>query len=143
MYSTEISTKFSAAHFLESEFMHGHNFKVNARLYGNLNKKGMVIDLDKAKNALDEICNEFDHKVMLSELSADSKNKAGEIRIKEKTYKIADEDVVFLPIQSTTAEYVVEYIANRLKEKFKAQNLNLNIFVEMEENYDSSACFFD
>jgi len=142
MYYAKISSDFSAAHFLESEFIHGHNFKVNAQIYGNLEKR-MLIDLDKAKNALDKICGQFDHKVIVPELSADSKNKAVEIKIRKKVYKIAEEDIVFLPIQSSTAEHVVEYITNHLKENFRSQNLNLTIFVELEENYDSSATFFN
>ncbi|CEG12075.1 conserved hypothetical protein [groundwater metagenome] len=140
MQYVEISTDFSAAHFLESEFIHGHNFKVKVKFYGNSGNDGMVVDFDKAKDTLDKICNKFDHKVMLAESSVDSRNIAGEIKVQKKTYDIAKEDIVFLPISATTAEYVAEYIAKKLKEKFKAQNLKIS--VELEENYESSATFF-
>ncbi|CEG13452.1 putative 6-carboxy-5,6,7,8-tetrahydropterin synthase [groundwater metagenome] len=139
MQYVEISTDFSAAHFLESEFIHGHNFKVKVKFYGNSGNDGMVVDFDKAKDTLDEICNKFDHKVMLSESSVDS-NITDKIKVRKKTYDIAKEDIVFLPISATTAEYVAEYIAKKLKEKFKTQNLKIS--VELEENYESSATFF-
>lgn len=136
----EISTDFSAAHFLESEFMHGHNFKIKVKFYGDSGKDGMIVDFDKAKDALDEICNKFDHKIMLSESSAAHKESFDEteIKVREKTYNIAKEDIAFLPIKTTTAEYVAEYIAERLKKKFE----DLKISVEIEENHDSSAIFF-
>jgi len=139
MQYVEISTDFSAAHFLESEFIHGHNFKVKVKFYGNLGNDGMIVDFDKAKDTLDKICNKFDHKIMLAESSVARKNIA-EIKVRKKTYNIAEEDIVFLPIRATTAEYVAEYIAEKFKEKFKSQNLKIS--VELEENYDSSAIFF-
>ncbi|CEG13315.1 conserved hypothetical protein [groundwater metagenome] len=139
MQYVEISTDFSAAHFLESEFIHGHNFKVKVKFYGNSGNDGIVVDFDKAKDTLDEICNKFDHKVMLAESSVDS-NITDKIKVRKKTYDIAKEDIVFLPISATTAEYVAEYIAKKIKEKFKAQNLKIS--VELEENYESSATFF-
>lgn len=135
MQYVEISTDFSAAHFLDSEFMHGHNFKVRVKFYGNLGKNGMIIDFDKAKHALDEICNKFDHRIILASSNHKDITK---IKVREKIYDIAKEDTAFLPIKTTTAEYVAEYIAKKLKERFK----DLKISVEIEENYDSSATFF-
>ncbi len=131
----KISSDFSSAHFLESEFMHGHNFKVKVKFCGNLNKDGMIIDFYEAKNAIDEICNKFDHKVIMPENFKGS----SEIMVKKKKYKIPYEDIAFISIPSTTAEYVAEYIEKALKKKFK----NLKISVELEENYDSSANFSD
>lgn len=139
MYYVEISSDFSAAHFLESEFMHGHNFKIKARFYC-AKDEGHQIDLNKAKDALDEICAQIDHKIILPGSFADIKN-ISEIKVQEKLYKIPDKDIIFLPITATTAEYVAEYIAKNLKEKFKDKNLK--IYVELEEDYDSSASFFD
>lgn len=130
MQYIEISLDFSAAHFLESEHLHGHNFKVTVKFYGNCNNKGMVIDFCEAKAALDEICNEFDHKVMMSELPA---------RNRKKMYSLCRDDTALIHIPSTTAEYVAEYILTKLKAKFE----NLKISVELWENHDSSATFFD
>jgi len=129
----KISSDFSSAHFLESEFMHGHNFKVKVKFYGNLNKDGMIIDFCEAKNAIDEICDKLDHKVIVPE------KLKGKIIASGKRYKIPYEDIAFISIPSTTAEYVAEYIKSALKEKFK----NLKISVDLEENYDSSAIFSD
>ncbi|PKP56141.1 MAG: hypothetical protein CVT89_06695 [Candidatus Altiarchaeales archaeon HGW-Altiarchaeales-2] len=143
MQYVEISSDFSAAHFLESEYIHGHNFKITAKFYGNLDKDGRQIDFDKAKETLDDICNEFDHKVMLPLSAENRKDNAAtnKISVQGKNYEIPNDDIAFIPIRATTAEYVAEYIVNRLKEKFKSKNLKIS--VELEENYDSSATFFD
>jgi len=128
--------------------MHGHNFKIKAKFYGNLDKEGMIIDFYKAKEALDEICGEFDHKIMLPLSAKNEKDNTdntitatNKINIRGKNYKIANEDVAFIPVFATTAEYAAEYITKCLKKKFKGKNLKIS--VEIEENYDSSATFFD
>ncbi|OQX18708.1 MAG: hypothetical protein BWK75_06390 [Candidatus Altiarchaeales archaeon A3] len=145
MHYVEILSDFSTSHFLESEYIHGHNFKINAKFYGNLDKGGMLIDFYKAKDALDKICAQFDHKVMLPLSAENGKDNAttatNKISVQEKNYEISNDDIVFIPIRATTAEYVAEHITNQLKEKFKTQNLKIS--VELEENYDSSATFFE
>ena len=65
-YHVKVKSDFSAAHFLTGESLHGHNFSVEVKVYGKLNERLMVMDFADLKNALDNICDEMDHKVLIS-----------------------------------------------------------------------------
>jgi 6-pyruvoyltetrahydropterin/6-carboxytetrahydropterin synthase len=57
-----VETDFAAAHFVLSESIHGHNFKVRVWLKSDvLNSDGMVADFRSIKKILDEVVKTLDH----------------------------------------------------------------------------------
>lgn len=70
MYTLIINVSFSAAHFLRDyngpcETMHGHNFRVEARVSGTeLNGIGIVMDFKVIKKLLREVTDRLDHQVL-------------------------------------------------------------------------------
>jgi 6-pyruvoyltetrahydropterin/6-carboxytetrahydropterin synthase len=67
MYLIAVESSFSAAHFLRGyqgkcEKLHGHRFKVVARLrFAGLNEIGLAYDFTDFKKLLGEIINKYDH----------------------------------------------------------------------------------
>ena len=67
MYIVAVESSFSAAHFLRGykgkcENLHGHRFKVVARLkFAGLNKIGLAYDFTEFKRQLAEVIKKYDH----------------------------------------------------------------------------------
>ena len=67
MYFIAVESSFSAAHFLRGyqgkcENLHGHRFKVVARLrFSKLNEIGLAYDFTDLKKQLGEIIEKYDH----------------------------------------------------------------------------------
>ncbi len=63
-----VSETFSAAHFIPEHWkcgkIHGHNFKVEVEIEGEVKDNGMVMDFLDLKKVLKEILNEFDHRIL-------------------------------------------------------------------------------
>lgn len=68
MYEITVKGNFSSAHNLREyrgkcEAIHGHNWKVEVSIIcEDLNPEGMVMDFTIARNILDQILDELDHK---------------------------------------------------------------------------------
>lgn len=78
-YEIIVESSFSAAHHLKGhkgkcETMHGHNWKIQVAFNSNkLNKIGLVLDFGEAKELLNKILDELDHKD-ISEIDFFKKN---------------------------------------------------------------------
>ncbi len=114
--------KFSAAHLIPHHRrcgrLHGHTYGIKLELRGTPTEDGILIDFGVLKKTLREILKEFDHRIIVPEKSPllDIKEEDGSVRVKlgEKRYLFPRDDVVFLPIVSSTAEYLSQYILDRL-----------------------------
>jgi len=68
MFKLEVSSSFSAAHFLlnykgKCESLHGHNWKVNVIVSGKtLDSSGMIMDFGILKSLLYDILETLDHR---------------------------------------------------------------------------------
>ncbi len=60
--------KFSAAHSIPGHEkcgkLHGHNFRVEVEIEGEVKENGMVMDFYDLKRILKDILNEFDHRIL-------------------------------------------------------------------------------
>lgn len=83
MYEVRVTADFSAAHFLKDyngkcEALHGHNYRVNARVRGEkLNSGGMLVDFSALKEALRTVCAALDH-TNLNDVEVFSQNPSAE-----------------------------------------------------------------
>lgn len=125
------SSNFSSAHFLDFESLHGHNFKIKVFFNSDFEN-------EKIEKYISEICNAFDHKILIPENSKKFKicknNEEVIVGIKGKKYVFPKKDVIILPIEDTTVELIAEYIYKELKKK----NENIKK-ITLEENNDSAA----
>lgn len=63
-----VSEKFSAAHSIPGHEkcgrLHGHNFRVEVEIEGEVKENGMVMDFYDLKKHLREVLSEFDHRIL-------------------------------------------------------------------------------
>jgi 6-pyruvoyltetrahydropterin/6-carboxytetrahydropterin synthase len=122
MYTIQVNAGFSAAHRLvaykgKCENLHGHNWRVRARVQGkDLNGEGMLIDFGDLKRLLREVCAELDHT-----------------------------DINTHPhfaVHNPTAENIARWIFTRLSKSLKTENFHGTVQqVTVEETEGSSASY--
>ncbi len=63
-----VSEKFSAAHAIPGHEkcgkLHGHNFRVEVEIEGEVKENGMVMDFYNLKRVLKDVLEDFDHTVL-------------------------------------------------------------------------------
>ena len=113
--------RFSACHLIPGHpkcgRLHGHTYAVNVRAHGRRTGE-FIIDFELLKEMIAQICSRFDHHIMIAEndprLHITKNNDNAVINIGEKTYQLPIEDIVFIPIDSTSAESLCVYVAGEL-----------------------------
>jgi 6-pyruvoyltetrahydropterin/6-carboxytetrahydropterin synthase len=122
MYELMIESTFAAAHQVREqggkcENLHGHTWKVQVFVAGELNELGMVIDFQKIKEFLKNSLAEYDH-AFLNEL-ADfkmenptaeniAKNLAGKIQMQIKNEKVKLTKITVWESATSAATYFCE-----------------------------------
>jgi 6-pyruvoyltetrahydropterin/6-carboxytetrahydropterin synthase len=125
--------RFSAAHIIpdyeKCGRLHGHTYAVHARVDGKPDEKGIILDFSTLKKILKEIVEELDHKILIPEKSEKvdiiKDNEKLKLNAQGKQYVFPLSDCVLLPINSTSAENLANYLLNILLEKFNfSKNIN-------------------
>ncbi|MDF1538772.1 MAG: 6-carboxytetrahydropterin synthase [Candidatus Thorarchaeota archaeon] len=137
---------FSSAHFVisggECEALHGHNYSVEVIMKGVLDELGMIVDFRDVKEEVAKVCKVFDHKVLLpgfsSSIKVEEDGESVHVSVEEKKYQFPLIDCVILPIRSTTAEHLAQYLSTQIE--FPE---NLEVTVCVSESYGSSGCYTD
>ncbi len=116
--------KFSAAHFLifpdgSAERLHGHNYRVRARLGAELSPFGLVLDFKAVKPVVREICDRLDEHWIVPGEHAELRvvQEAGdsvEVRYRERRYRAPRSDVIVLPINNTSSENLATWFGREL-----------------------------
>lgn len=120
--------RFSACHFIPEHHkcgcLHGHTYAVSVRIEGEKNGE-FIIDFEIIKNIILKICKRLDHKILIAE-----KDKRLNIRKKDdiiidvinkkKHYVFPSEDVVFLALDSLSAESLCKYFAENIFHELKS-----------------------
>ena len=110
MLTTEAS--FDAAHFLTNyegkcKNIHGHRWKVQISIYGELNN-GMLVDFGILKNDLKNLCDYFDHSFIVEKNS-----------LKKELYDMLKEQFLIRDVDfRTTAENFSKYFYDELSKKY-------------------------
>jgi 6-pyruvoyltetrahydropterin/6-carboxytetrahydropterin synthase len=113
--------KFSACHFIpehgKCSRLHGHVYSIHARVHGEKNEKGMIFDFIALKDAMREIAEELDHRVLIPGECKDMEIDIGEdvqVRMGDKKYVFPCDDVVVMDIKLASAEEMADFILKRL-----------------------------
>jgi 6-pyruvoyltetrahydropterin/6-carboxytetrahydropterin synthase len=145
-------TVFCAGHFITydghlCEPLHGHNYRAAAMLEGPLDENAYVFDFTRLKQALKQIVDRLDHRMLLPALSERIRveEEGGHVTAsyKDKRYVFPKEDVVVLPVTNTTAEMLARWIAGELRaflETLPPASLTA-IEVEVEESFGQRAFY--
>ena len=148
-YAVEVSgIDFAAAHFISErgkcENLHGHNYQVTVKVQGQLDAQGVVIDFRILKKLLRQLCQKWDHRVLLPTHSKLIKVESQSDQILVNTpggkYSFPASDVVLLDVSETTAEEMANILCQRLSEALKSQFPNVtSLSVTLAESSTSRA----
>lgn len=113
---------FAAAHFVseaeQCERLHGHNYQVSVTVQGTLNAQGMLIDFRELKRRVRQLCQQWDHQILLPQHSKKIKlSKEGPqtiVRTPASEYSFPTTDVVVLDVIETTAEELASILCSML-----------------------------
>ncbi len=122
---TKDSLVFSAAHFITlgggvCERLHGHNWRVDVVIAGDLDENHYVFDFLAIRDAAERIVQELDHRMLLPDRHPDIRvqtdDQASEVTVRfhDRRWVFPQDDCRILPMANTTAERLAEWIAGRL-----------------------------
>lgn len=151
------SLGFSAAHFLAlrghvCERLHGHNYRIGARLAGAVDPAtGFVVDFGVLKQSLRDLADRMDHRVLLPARNSDLQiHEEGERLIVDYQWPgwlvLPRAHACLLPVTHTTAELLAEYVArevwDRLERQSTAEGAKLErLELEVEESPGQGATY--
>ena len=139
--------RFSAAHIIpeyeKCGRLHGHSYAIHARFYGKKDEKGIIVDFSIVKNILKEIADCLDHFILIPGKNSSIDLKQDEDRISitfhQKTYVLPNQDCIILPIQSTSAENLAEFVLESLLEQLENIDQLVRIEIGIDEGYGQGA----
>ena len=137
---------FSGAHFIighkKCEHLHGHNWRVGVTVEGEPDERGLVVDFLELERLLGELCESYDHRVLLPEDNRALKRLFGgastRISVHGREFEFPSEDVVWLPVVNTTVEELARVVADEVVRNLPYPNVR-RITVWVEESPGQSA----
>ena len=121
---------FSAAHFITfngdvCERLHGHNYRVEAEIFGPLDENHYVIDFIAARDALHALCVELDHHMLLPTthplIRVHEQEREVEVTFEDRRWVFPKEDCILLPVSNTTTELLARYLGLRYLDALEEQ----------------------
>ncbi|MDR3075453.1 MAG: 6-carboxytetrahydropterin synthase [Candidatus Methanoplasma sp.] len=141
--------RFSSCHFIpmheKCSRLHGHSYIVRMRLEGETNENGMVMDFVVLKRKLREMIDEMDHKVLLPSASKivkiERRDDSIDVISCGKKYTFPAEDVLFLDIETTTAECMARMMTDRIAADVDFPSTVRSISVGVDEERGQTAWY--
>ena len=141
---------FCSGHFIsyegdKCERLHGHNYRAQVEIEGDLDQNHYVFDFIALKRRIRPIIDELDHYMLLPTrnplIRVEDSGSAVRVRYREREWVFPRGDCVLLPIENTTAELIARYIAERLRDDLKRHHdfTPAVLRVEVEENVGQAA----
>ncbi|UCE45452.1 MAG: 6-pyruvoyl tetrahydropterin synthase family protein [Methanobacteriota archaeon] len=114
---------FSATHIIPGHYkcgrLHGHDYAINATIFGTIGADGVIMDFISVKEFLRKIAAELDHKVLIPLRDEGVKKDGDSIRysLRGKEYLFPLEDCALLDVAVASAEELADFVLGRVKEK--------------------------
>jgi len=141
--------RFSSAHIIpdyeKCGRLHGHTYAVHLKVFGKPDEKGIIMDFSSLKETVKKVVNELDHKVLIPEKSGFMTIKKEDDVVKlslsslKKKYVFPIDDCVLLPIDSTSAENLADYILEKIVRMMSISKRIKNIEVGVDEGFGQGA----
>ena len=139
--------RFSSAHIIpeyeKCGRLHGHSYAVHLKIAGTLDEKGIIMDFSLLKEGLRQIVNELDHRIIIPEKSKILKIEREKDNVKitslKNKYVFPLSDCVFLPIDSTSAENLANYILKKFMEQVSLPKNIEGVEIGVDEGYEQGA----
>ena len=102
----------------------------------------MIYDFSEIKNLLRKIIEPLDHRVILpgnsEEVRCESRDDQVLVSTSGKQYLLPEEDTVTIPVSSTTAECIAEYLLGSIRKEIDDSGIK-RICVKVEEGRGQGA----
>lgn len=143
---------FSAGHFITfngniCERLHGHNWRVQCEVCGDVDENGYVFDFIALRDTLAELVAALDHRMLLpaNHPTITVSSEAGETtaRFESRRWVFPADECVILPVANTTAELIAKWLAEQLVEKTSSEQWKHieTLQVDVEENFGQWGCY--
>lgn len=141
---------FSAAHFITlegnlCERLHGHNFRVAAEVYGQLDENHYVIDFIMLRDTVKAIVDELDHHMLLPldhpAIKVTHDDREVTATFENRRWVFPRHDCILLAVPNTTSEMLARYIGRRLLADLEERSgvRPSLIRIEVDENFGQLA----
>lgn len=140
--------RFDAAHVIPHHpkcgRLHGHTYALHAEVHGDVDPAtGFILDFGTVKDALRMVADRLDHHVLVQGKSphfqVTKRRDQVHFEIGLKHYALPEVDVELLPIEATTAEALVEYIADEILTLVQFPPTARQLNVGIDETYGKGA----
>jgi len=139
--------RFSSAHVIpeyeKCGRLHGHTYAVHAKVYGKTDEKGIIIDFSFLKDVICKIVKDLDHKILIPEksniITIEKNDENIKINSLKKQYVFPKSDCILLPIKSTSAETLSNYILKRVINNITPSKQLERIEIGVDEGYGQGA----
>lgn len=140
--------RFDAAHVIPHHpkcgRMHGHTYALHAEVTGDVDPQtGFVMDFGTVKDVLRDVADRLDHHVLVQGKSPHFQvKKLGtqvHFEIGLKHYALPQEDAYVLPLESTTAEAMAEWVADEILASVRFPPTAKRLDVGLDETYGKGA----
>ena len=137
--------KFSSAHLLPGHkkcgVLHGHTYSISAKISGEVNDQGFLVDFILLKSHHREIAAKLDHRILIPEKNKFVTSSSKEIIINEdkKKYVFPRVDCILLPITSATAENLADYVLSELIKNMELPKNIKKIEIGVDEGFGQEA----
>lgn len=115
---------FGSAHFLifgdgSREELHGHNYRVKVRVWGDTIAGDLVLDFIEFKPLVKGICDRLDHRTLLPARNPNLEVSVGEDRVEARHrdgsyFCFPKRDVFVIDVPNTSTEMLARYIAREI-----------------------------
>lgn len=142
---------FSAAHFITigtdlCERLHGHNWRVAARVEGTLEENCYVFDFIALRDSLQHLVDQLDHRMLLPtrhpRIRVETQGEELIATYETRRWVFPADECILLPVEQTTAELLAHWLGEQLLKSLETANLT-SLTVKVEENFGQWAgCTF-
>ncbi|UCE80820.1 MAG: 6-carboxytetrahydropterin synthase [Methanobacteriota archaeon] len=114
---------FSATHIIPGHYkcgrLHGHDYAINATIFGSVGGEGVIMDFISVKEFLRKVAAELDHKVLipLRDEGVNDKGDSVHYCLKGKEYLFPAEDCALLDVGVASAEELANFVLGRVAEE--------------------------
>ncbi len=116
---------FSATHIIPGHQkcgrLHGHDYAINAAVFGVVGVGGVIVDFISLKEFLRGVANELDHKILIPMKDTSVEISGDTVRYTAcgKHYSFPKVDCALLDLEVASAEGLAEYVLRTLLSKMK------------------------
>lgn len=137
---------FSSAHFIPEYAkcgrLHGHTYAIHMVVEGDVDARGIVMELSILKKVMRNIAHELDHRMLIpanGDMKITESDGAVEVLLQDKRYLFPVEDCLHLPIGSSSVENLATYVLNRIKDEMAIPTNVTALHVGVDEGYGQGA----